>query len=135
MKQPYIIDLKYESVKSDLKRVFRHFCLPSEAQEMICAALSPDGPEVLCKVEIDHRGVAGAISYQIYPDRLHIHSLGSLERGAGTRLVTAVVKTARQRHLEVTVSATKASEGFYARRGFERIRGQKAGSIIRMNTK
>lgn len=99
---------------------------------MMCAALAPDGPDVLCKVAIDGRGVAGAISYQIYPTALHIHSLGSLERGAGRALVTAVGKTARLRRLPITVGATKASEGFYARLGFGRIPDAKHGSIIRM---
>ncbi len=127
-----IHDLKVHSVRNDLRRMFRHFCQPSDAQEMICAALAPDGPEVLCKIAVDGRGVAGAISYQFYPKRLHIHSLGSLERGTGRQLVTAVVKIARQRYLEVTVGATRVSEGFYERLGFVVLPGPQTGSIIKM---
>lgn len=105
-------------IHADLQRFMRHYCLPSEAQEMICSALKPDTKEVLCKVAVDYRGIAGAISYQIYPDRLHVHALGSLAPGVGTLLMAAVGKLARRRHLPVTVGATQRSRGFYIGLGF-----------------
>jgi hypothetical protein len=126
-----ITDVKQDSVRTDLQRFMRYFCLPSEAQEMICAALKPD-EAVLCKVAVDRRGVAGAISYQFYPDGIHVHALGSLVPGTGTLLMAAVGKIARQKHLPLTVSATTRSKSFYDRLGFTPIKGLKPGSIIRM---
>lgn len=127
-----IKDVKLESVRTDLHRFVRHWYLPSEAQEMICAALKPDGAGVLCKVAIDRRGIAGAISYQFYPDRLHVHALGSLIPGVGTLLMTAVGKIASRRHLVTTVAATSRSKGFYERLDFVKIPDQHPGSIIKM---
>lgn len=128
-----ITDVKQDSVRTDLQRFMRYFCLPSEAQEMICAALKPD-EDVLCKVAVDRRGVAGAISYQFYPDgiHVHVHALGSLVPGTGTLLMTAVGKIAKKMRLPLTVSATTRSKSFYDRLGFTPIKGLKPGSIIRM---
>jgi hypothetical protein len=125
-----IVDVNH--VQDDLRRFMRGFCLPREAQELICAALTVD-VGMLCKVAIDRRGIAGAISYQILPDEVHIGSLGSLEHGTGSRLVTAVGKIAAKRHLPLTVAATARSKGFYERLKFLAVPTMNpSASIIRM---
>ncbi len=49
---------------------------------MICAALTPD-IDVEVKVVLDERGVAAALSYTTYRDRVHVWSLGSISRAPG----------------------------------------------------
>lgn len=125
-----IVDVNH--VQTELRRFMRSFCLPSEAQEMICSALTVD-VDMLCKIAIDRRGIAGAISYQILPDEVRIGSLGSLEHGTGSRLVAAVVKIAAKRHLPLTVAATARSKGFYERLKFAAVPTMNpTASIIRM---
>ena len=98
---------------------------------MICAALTPD-IDVEDKVVLDERGVAAALSYTTYRDRVHVWSLGSIVKGAGSLLMASVELLARALRLPVTVGSMPSSEGFYAARGYKRVRGQKASSVIRM---
>lgn len=115
----------------ELKRHFRRWVNDSEGAEMICAALTPD-IDVEIKVALDERGVAAAVSYTTYRDRVHVFSLGSIVKGAGSLLMDSVELLAMALSLPVTVGSMVSSEGFYAQRGYKRTRGQKASSVIRM---
>lgn len=126
-----IHELKHDEVKSQLYRGMRFFCLPSEAQEMICAALSPD-EGVVCHVAVDERGIAGAISYQLHKDSLHIHALGSLKKGTGTILVGVAAALAKKMKVPLTVAATERSRTFYDDLGFKPFPDQKKSSLTRM---
>lgn len=126
--------MRVESVKNiqaELRRYVRAFVPPSDNAEYVAAALSADDPKVLCKVALDERGVAGAMSYTVYPDELHIWQLGSLVKGAGTRLISSAERLAAKKGIPVTVASAKAALGFYARRGYSlRESGQKHGSVV-----
>ena len=98
---------------------------------MICAALTED-TDVEVKVVLDARGIAAAVSYTTYRDRVHVFSLGSVAKGAGSLLMDSIELLARALALPVTTLATKGSEGFYAQRGYKRVRGQKPASLVRM---
>lgn len=126
-----IHELKQDSVKADIRRVMRFFCLPSDAQEMICSALNADYG-VSCHVAVDERGVVGAISFQVYGDSVHIHALGSLKKGTGRALVAVAGRTAKKLKLPLTVAATARSRPFYEVLGFKPFPDQKAGSLTRM---
>lgn len=126
-----IHELKQDEVKSQLRRGMRFFCLPSDAQEMICAALNAD-EGVVCHVAVDERGIAGAISFQEYGDSVHIHALGSLKPGTGRLLVTVAARTAKKRKLPLTVAATERSRPFYDHIGFKPFPDQKPSSLTRM---
>jgi hypothetical protein len=124
-------ELKQDEVKSQLRRGMRFFCLPSDAQEMICAALNAD-EGVTCHVAVDERGIAGAISIQTYADSVHIHALGSLKKGTGRVLVAVAARTAKKMKLPLTVSATERSRAFYEVLGFKAFPAQKPSSLTKM---
>lgn len=109
----------------------RQWVNPSGGAEMICSALTHD-TNVEVKVVLDARGIAAAVSYTTYRDRVHVFSLGSIVKGAGSLLMDSVELLAKALSLPVTVGSMVSSEGFYLQRGYKRTRGQKASSVIRM---
>ena len=117
-------------IQADLRRYVRSFVPPGPGAEMVCSALKAD-IDVSNTVAFDERGVAGAISYTVYPDRVHVFSLGSLVKGAGSKLMGTVERLAKRRRLPVTLNATQDSSGFYTRRGYVR-QPSKAKSVIPM---
>jgi hypothetical protein len=117
-----------------IKEFTRNYVPATQGAEMICAALTHD-ENVEVKAVLDERGIAAAVSYTTYRDRLHVFSLGSIVKGAGSLLMDSVELLARALSLPVTVGSMVSSEGFYAQRGYRRTRGQKASSVIRMRKK
>lgn len=128
-----LLDLNPNDVP-ELKRHVRKWVTPSSGAEMICAALTVD-TNVAVKVLMDERGIAAAASLTVYKNRIHVFSLGSVVRGAGSRLLTAIEDCAGAMNLPVTVAAIKSAEGYYAKRGYKKTPGQKAASIVRMKKK
>ncbi len=126
-----MIVIQPNHTQSDLKKYVRACVAPSPGAEMICSALSPD-INVQCLVALDERGIAGAVSYTPYKDRLHVFSLGSIVKGAGSLLMDQIEAKAVLARLPVTVAATRTSESFYQQRGYRRKRGVKITSIIPM---
>ena len=117
-----------------MRQHLRRWMPPSAGAEMICSAITMDF-DLEVRAAMDERGIAGAVSYTTYRDRVHVFSLGSIVKGAGSFLLASVEGIARALSLPVTVAATKSSESFYAQRGYKKIRGQKSSSIVRMKLK
>ena len=114
-----------------MRRFLRKWVPPSAGAEMICSAITTDY-DLQVRAVMDQRGIAAALSYTAYKDRVHVFSLGSIAKCAGSLLLASIEAMAKALGIPVTVAATKASESFYAQRGYKKVRGQKAASIVRM---
>jgi len=73
----------------------------------------------------EHGIVVGAVSYSIETDRVRVYSLGSMVRGGGTQLMNHVERVAQKRGVPVRLAAERAALGFYLKRGYTKIPGQK----------
>ena len=124
-----------EITNSDLdaiKQYIRHWIPASDNTEMMCAALRVD-TNLSVRALVDNRGLAAVASYTVFKDRLHIFSLGSIERGCGTLLMENLEHMADVFKIPVTLLATKKSVGFYEKRGYKPSTKQGASkSVIRM---
>lgn len=74
--------------------------------------------------------VIGAVSYSIESDHVHVYSLGSRCAGAGSRLMAHVERVASKRGVGVRLAAERSAVGFYLKRGYRKIPGQKANCKI-----
>ncbi len=100
-----------------LREYVRTYVPAGDGAEMICSALAPD-TNIVRKVALDERGLAGAISYGVRVEAVRIFSLGSLRKGAGRALVKDVERVAKRRRLPLTVASMASAVGFYERLGF-----------------
>lgn len=83
------------------------------------------------RAAVDEWGnVVGAVSYSIEPDAVQVYSLGSRQRGAGSRLMRHVERRAQQLGIPVKLAAERSAVGFYARRGFKKLPAQKSACRI-----
>ncbi len=121
-----------EQDNAELRRYLRAFVPASDGAEMMCSALMSDCPTVSRRVAVDERGIAGAVSFTLYDNKLHVFSLGSIVKGAGSLLMDNMERMAEVFKVPVTVAATVASQGFYKKRGYKKYGVQKGASIIRM---
>lgn len=91
-------------------------------------AISPDC-NVTNLVAIDHIGVAAALSYTLYIDRLHVFHVASLTKGAGSFLMGRIEALAEMAGVPVTLSALPASVQYYLNRGY-RVTGPKPSGVM-----
>ena len=119
--------------RSTLYKYVREFIKPSDAAEMISAALRAD-VGVFTAASFDERGINGAISWSNPDDdTIRIHSLGSLVSPCGTDLMRYVLnKMVCERRKAVSVGAMVTAVGFYERFGFVAEPEQTSKSIIEM---
>lgn len=83
------------------------------------------------RAALDAKGVVvGGVSYSIEKDRIRVYSLQSLVPGAGSRLMDHVERRARRLGLPVRLASEKSAVGFYERRGYRKLPGQKSTDRI-----
>ena len=100
----------------------------SDAKTHLLSALAPD-TNVHHYIVRDLRGVAGAISFTVYKNRVNVFNLGSVVKGGGTLLMEQVERIAFMNDKSVTLLATPGSINFYLKRGFKMVGKHTPGGV------